>query len=55
MKRALAIAFQIVLLSGYAAAEDKLKPFVDYFAKMIQGLSSPLVRFFYLRNPLPLL
>jgi hypothetical protein len=47
MKRALALAFLIVFLSGHAAAEDKLKPFIDYLAKMIQELSSPLIRAFY--------
>jgi hypothetical protein len=47
MKKAFTIALLIVFLSSYASAEDKLKPFIDYFAKMIQGLSAPLVRTFY--------
>jgi hypothetical protein len=47
MKRAPVIAFLMIFLSGYAAAEDKLKPFIDYLAKMIQNLSAPLVRTFY--------
>jgi inhibitor of the pro-sigma K processing machinery len=47
MKKAPAIAFLFLLLSGYASAEDKLKPFIDYAAKMIQGLTNPLVRVFY--------
>ena len=47
MKKAPGIAILIVLLSGHAAAEDKLKPFIDNLAKMIQGLSTPLIRTFY--------
>jgi hypothetical protein len=47
MKKVLASAFLMVLLSGYAAAEDKLKPFIDYLSKTIQGLSNPLIRTFY--------
>jgi hypothetical protein len=47
MKKAPAIAFLMVLLSSYAAAEDKLKPFIDYFAQMAQGLSSQAIRTFY--------
>ena len=47
MKKVPVIAVLMVLLSGYAAAEDKLKPFIDYLAKIIQGLSDPLLRTFY--------
>jgi len=47
MKKVLVIAFLMVLLSGYAAAEDKLKPFIDYLTKIIQDLSAPLKRTFY--------
>ena len=47
MKKAPVIAILMVLLSGYAVAEDKLKPFIDNLAKMIQGLSDPLIRTFY--------
>ncbi|MFZ2456577.1 MAG: pro-sigmaK processing inhibitor BofA family protein [Candidatus Altiarchaeia archaeon] len=47
MKKAPVIAFLMVLLSGYAAAEDKLKPFIDYGAKMVQELSNPLIRAFF--------
>lgn len=47
MKKAPAVAFLMILLSGYAAAEDKLKPFIDYTAKTIQGLSNPLIRIFF--------
>ena len=47
MKKALAIVLLMVLLSSYASAEDKLKPFIDNLAKMLQGLSTPLIRTFY--------
>lgn len=47
MKKALALATLLTIFSGYAFAEDKLKPYVDYLAKTIQGLASPLIRTFY--------
>jgi inhibitor of the pro-sigma K processing machinery len=47
MKKAPAIAVLMILLSGYAAAEDKLKPFIDYGTKMIQGVTDPLIRAFF--------
>ena len=47
MKKAVALASLLIVLSTYAAAEDKLKPYVDYLAKSIQGLPGPLIRTFY--------
>jgi hypothetical protein len=47
MKRALALAFFLIVFSGCAFAEDKLKPYVDYLAETAHTVSGSLLSAFY--------